>query len=313
MTQPFNDPKHYVLSEPLSQALKLARLLSKPLLVTGAPGTGKTQLATKCAYDLFGEGYKEHFFSFVTKTTSTASDLFYRYDAIGHYQKRGIGSTQTPTANQYIELTGLGLAIMQTHGSSSAMIEPYKTLKGFEKLSEEPKEVVVLVDEIDKAPRDFPNDLLVEIEKLEFSIPEIELNSIKKNPGVPITIILTSNIERNLPEAFLRRCLFYHIPKPTDDELLHIVETRLKPVFEHLKDADLTRRYENLLARFKQLRPIVNSLTTSTLLEWLFVLENEQYFALTEDAKKIEKLRLSLPVLSKTKEEQEELLKRFSQ
>ena len=108
-----------------------------------------------------------------------------------------------------------------------ALSNPEELRKGKFVQENEPKSSVVLIDEIDKAPRDFPNDILNEIENMEFEIKEAGNYKIRKGAGQRIVVIMTSNSEKNLPEPFLRRCVFYHIPFPDKEQLLEIVQSQL--------------------------------------------------------------------------------------
>ena len=254
------DPRHYVLSDSrLKKAIEMAILLGKPLLITGVPGTGKTQLAFKVAYELHKKdadrlnGFAPFVpkpFIFNTKTTSAASDLFYSYDAISHFQKKAVDQVHEDghSPNQvhsFIQLNAFGKAILQTYGKKeiafNERLRELRFLKNFDDLDDGPGSSVVLIDEIDKAPRDFPNDLLNEIENYEFTIKELN-NSLtireaqqKGNSPLPkVVVIMTSNFEKDLPDAFLRRCLFYHIPMPDAETLVDIVCSRMEPYLEEI-------------------------------------------------------------------------------
>jgi len=343
-----NRPQDYVIHNPeLTEAVNMSIWLQKPLLLTGAPGTGKTQLAYKVASDLakltdnktlngFVPFVKEPFV-FNTKTTSAASDLFYYYDAVGHFQKRTIQQNSTNgealSAHPFIKLNALGKAILQSFGKSRILGLPeLKDLSYLDKFGEDisdaPGSSVVLIDEIDKAPRDFPNDLLNEIEHYEFRIQELnkEIRKDKSQKPFPaIVVIMTSNFEKNLPDAFLRRCLFYHIPSPEKDALYRIVASRMTPYLQELyadqmyNDDLLTKKllefnkavdqFLILKEKFKDKKP-----ATSELLEWIKVLELNQFFTgntdftkLTDEQKTI--LRFTLPILAKTKDDLELLRK----
>ena len=337
-----NRPQDYVIHNPeLTEAVNMSIWLQKPLLLTGAPGTGKTQLAYKVASDLsqmtdskmlngFVPFVKEPFV-FNTKTTSSASDLFYYYDAVGHFQKRTIqqngANGESISAHPFIKLNALGKAILQSFGKSRiASLPDLKDLSRLEDFSEDiadgPGSSVVLIDEIDKAPRDFPNDLLNEIEHYEFRIQELN-KEIRKDrsqkPFPAIVVIMTSNFEKNLPDAFLRRCLFYHIPSPEKEALYRIIASRMTPYLQELyadqayNDGLLAKKLTEfnkaidqfliLKEKFKDKKP-----ATSELLEWIKVLELNQFFTgntdftkLTDEQKTI--LRFTLPILAKTKDD----------
>ncbi|MEM0993907.1 MAG: AAA family ATPase [Bacteroidota bacterium] len=151
----------YILHEALESAVEVALALGQPLLLTGEPGTGKTKLAYKVAADLAGDGFAPKPLVFNTKTTSLARDLFYTYDAVAHFQAANIKrseSDEAPETADFIELQALGKAIALSHPKA---VDRDKIR---EQLPTQPQNSVVLIDEIDKAPRDFTNDILNEIE-----------------------------------------------------------------------------------------------------------------------------------------------------
>jgi MoxR-like ATPase len=343
-----HDPKHYLITdEGLKKAVDMAIWLQKPLLLTGAPGTGKTQLASKVAYELSqinGHSLKGFApfhpqpFAFYTKTTSSASDLFYTYDAIGHFQKRHIessGNGSALSAHPYLQLNALGKAVLQTHGKKNLLANPslsdLQHLANFTELSDDPMSSVVLIDEIDKAPRDFPNDLLNEIEHYRFSINELNRDIRRADPKISparIVVIMTSNFEKNLPDAFLRRCLFYHIPSPDANKLFDIVCSRMEPYLQivyskepHGKSLpDIQSMYNEMKPRIRQaifngFEKARNNMTekqpsTSELLEWIKVLEAEGFFTGDIDFNNLSSqqkiiLKYTLPIIAKTKEDLE--------
>ncbi|PVD54029.1 MoxR family ATPase [Terrimonas sp.] len=345
-----NRPDDYVIHDhELTEAVNMSIWLQKPLLLTGAPGTGKTQLAFKVAQELGKAPALNGFapflstpFVFNTKTTSAASDLFYYYDAVGHFQKRNIintaaqenkGTVEEITPHSFIQLNALGEAIIQSFGKDAILgnedLQALSRLNGFNKsIQNKPASSVVLIDEIDKAPRDFPNDLLNEIEHYEFKIQELNKQIAKdksQKPFPAIVVIMTSNFEKNLPDAFLRRCLFYHIPSPGKESLYKIVSSRMAPYLKELyaenalTDEELAKKMKGfdkavdqfyiLKDRFKDKKP-----ATSELLEWIKVLELNNFFTgdvdftnLPEDKKTI--LRYSIPILAKTKDDMEMIRK----
>lgn len=212
-----DDPAGYIVDPELQNAIGVALLLGQPLLLTGEPGTGKTQLAhwLSHAQDL-GEPLV-----FNTKSTSTARDLFYTFDAMTsfrHAHNREAGKT----ALDYITYNAFGLAILQ-----SRRREDVQRFLPRDFAHVGPCRSVVLVDEIDKAPRDFPNDLLNEVVSMSFRLTDLENQEVAADPALRPILVLTSNSEKNLPDAFLRRCVFYNIPFPSRDRLIQIVKTRL--------------------------------------------------------------------------------------
>lgn len=371
------NPQYYVLKdEGLETAIQMAIWLGKPLLLTGAPGTGKTQLAYKVA-DMLSKATSSNGqnipaflpepFVFNTKTTSTATDLFYYYDAVRHFQKRYVderedikqqtvilkktvtaesapsstiaiaSSTETglSTAHPFVKLNALGLAILQAYGGDAIFqnseLNDLQYLANFDKLQKTACSSVVLIDEIDKAPRDFPNDLLYEIENLNFYIGELMNKHIEKpKSGAQIVVIMTSNFEKNLPDAFLRRCLFYHIPSPKTDELIHIVHTRIEPHLTELYKEKNISRYNMLMAHLnKNIEAVVNEFetiktkikdkqpATSELLEWVKGLEKLGFFETEIDFKnpgenRKKTLINSLSILTKSKDDIESLKKHYS-
>ncbi|MCP4658547.1 MAG: AAA domain-containing protein, partial [bacterium] len=159
----FLRPQNYLADRGLAKAVNVALMLGQPLLVTGEPGTGKTQLAYSLAWELgFGEPLR-----FDTKSTSTARDLFYTYDALGRFQAVQSGAAAAePLA--YLSYNALGVAVLRANDEESVAAHlPEDFAHGG------PRRSVVLIDEIDKAPRDFPNDLLSELEEMFFRVPEL--------------------------------------------------------------------------------------------------------------------------------------------
>ena len=226
--QGIDHPSGYLPDPNLVDAVNVALLLNKPLLLTGEPGTGKPQLAGSVAWQLARRKLlninTEQVEKFETKSSSSARDLFYTFDTIRRFHAAQSGGSVENV--DYITFNALGRAILNAL--------PRDTIKAavprdFVHLG--PTRSVVLIDEIDKAPRDFPNDLLNEMEQMYFKIPELNnvvLGGEKQLSDAyrPI-LIITSNSERNLPDPFLRRCIYYDIPLPTEAELSEILLNRL--------------------------------------------------------------------------------------
>jgi len=269
-----DNPEDYYVQDGLLKALEIAIALGKPLLLSGEPGTGKTRLAYWAAQQLAKQtatqpaAFLPAPFTFPVKSTSQAAELFYYYDAVSHFRMQGAGTTA-----QFIELKALGLAIAQAHGSASDAVSALQGIRNFnaEKVAAEPRSSVVLIDEIDKAPREFPNDLLNELEDYAFDIREI--NRTIKRPPVEqcrIVVIITSNSEKNLPNAFLRRCVFYHINFP-EDKLLDIAKLKLR-----INDDQYDAAINAAITEFMKMRVAATNKkpTTSEFLDWLGVLRN---------------------------------------
>ncbi len=303
----------YLPDPGLEAAVEVAIELGMPLLVTGEPGTGKTQLAYWVAKTLFN-GKTEDVLRFNTKTTSVAKDLLYRYDAIRHFR-----DAQRSDVNvlNYITFAALGKAILAAGPR---------------------RRFIVLIDEIDKAPRDFPNDVLFEFEDMAFRVEEAESHDfaavgegfwqnkpeleelgvtvqnvvleqgfirLPKDAPRPL-LILTSNSEKNLPDAFLRRCVFYHIPFPDDAMLKDIVSSNvpLSPEYEQMLGRMIALFSE---ARRKGMR---KPPATAELVRWVEILEKRgidlDKVAAGDEAMKRELLK-TYPVLAKNREDLEKL------
>ena len=275
------NPIDYIADPKLVKAVEAAIALGKPLLVSGEPGTGKSRLAGYVAAQLAMQTQQEAYgflpkpYQFNTKSTSIATDLFYTYDAVGHFRAKN-----EQRAESYIELRALGLAIAQTHGWQALQAHPIGQVKNLNgtTLLPEPKSSVVLIDEIDKAPREFPNDLLYEIEQSRFEIREMNQHLGLADNKSKIIVIMTSNSEKNLPNAFLRRCVFYHIPFPDKEMLKKIALARLKL---DLQNTDAT--LDKLIGIFNRVRNMaVNKKpSTSEFLDWVNLLK---YFGLLKNA-----------------------------
>jgi len=194
----------YIPSNTIKDAVNLMMLLKKrPLLLMGEPGCGKTKLAEAVAYDLYGDKFQEHYFEWNIKSTTKAKDGLYRYDAL-----KRLSDAQVKTKQDNID--NLDLDADKSYITSGELSKAFKA-------SKTGQPAIILIDEIDKADLDFPNDLLNELDKFEFVIEETG-EKIPAPETMPL-IFITSNGEKELPPAFLRRCIFHYIQFP-DEKLL---------------------------------------------------------------------------------------------
>jgi MoxR-like ATPase len=287
-----DDPAGYLADPGLSSAVNVALSLGQPLLLTGEPGTGKTQLAASVAYE-FGLPSP---LVFNVKTTSTARDLFYHYDAMRHFHDSHFGAN-TLHVDDYIIYEAFGLAILLAKDSAEADKFLPATHRG-----RGPTRSVVLIDEIDKAPRDLPNDVLNEIEEMSFTVTETGRTFTADARYRPI-LVLTSNSEKNLPDAFLRRCVFYHVPFPDEHRLREIVERRLPP-----GSAFASQIIENAIKEFVRIRRTLDLRklpATAELLGWVRILCNLEIDLGNLKPGQVESVIMSYSVLAKTKEDLE--------
>ncbi len=237
-----DDARLFVAGRELDNAINTAIAVNEPLLITGEPGTGKTQAAYYAAYKLGIEPVVH----FQVKSDSTAGDLLYHFDTVRYFHDAHLSEGQHQTLNKadYIEERAL-----------------WKVL-----IAEEPR--VLLIDEIDKAPRDFPNDLLHELDKLEFTVLETGQVVSGSDESRPI-VFITSNSERRLPEPFLRRCAYYHIP--FERALVERAVERRAAEFPQLSENFLKMALDRFL-RLRESTPLRKRPATGELLVWLRVL-----------------------------------------
>lgn len=276
----------------LVNAVNVALLLGQPLLLTGEPGTGKTRLVDSVAWEL---GWDEPLV-FETKSTSSARDLFYTYDTLARFHDAQLKSNgapgapalpsptpphlpaappagSRPEALRYISYNALGAAILRAKNRD----EVKQWLPANFTHPGEARRSVVLIDEIDKAPRDFPNDLLNEIDTMFFRVPELGMGNekIEADRDMFPVLIITSNSERHLPDAFLRRCVYYYIPFPGKERLQEIVESRVMEFYRANQQEKISSLLDDALNLFYKLRDVPGlrkKPATAELLGWLLYL-----------------------------------------
>ncbi|TGL57476.1 MoxR family ATPase [Leptospira ognonensis] len=229
----------YILSDELREAVHVAEITMRPLLLKGEPGTGKTLLANYVA-----EARKLPLFRWHVKSTSLAKEGLYFYDAVARLNDSRFPEEEAMLrvrdVKNYIRLGALGEAFA------------------------DPKKSVVLIDEIDKADIEFPNDLLLELDKMEFFIPETkEMITAKERP----LIIITSNNEKELPDAFLRRCIFHYIEFPKREAMKEIILAHYPRINTELMEKALAMFYT-----IRKIESLRKKPSTSELLDWIQVL-----------------------------------------
>ncbi|MBU2099117.1 MAG: MoxR family ATPase, partial [Gammaproteobacteria bacterium] len=235
----FTGTRDYVATDELQMAVNAAISLQKPLLIKGEPGTGKTMLAEQIAEALGLELIQWHI-----KSTTRAQQGLYEYDAVSRLRDSQLGDPKVHDIANYI-LKG-------------------KLWQAFE--SE--KQVVLLIDEIDKADIEFPNDLLLELDKMEFYV--YETNETIKADKRPI-IIITSNNEKELPDAFLRRCFFHYIAFPDRNTMQRIVDVH----FPEIKK-ELVSEAMDIFFDVRKVPGLKKKPSTSELVDWLKLLMADQ-------------------------------------
>lgn len=231
----FTGSDNYLATKDLQMAVNAAITLQKPLLIKGEPGTGKTVLAQELADSLNVPLLQWHI-----KSTTRAQQGLYEYDAVSRLRDSQLGDDKVHDVANYIVKGKLWQAF------------------------ESDQRPVLLIDEIDKADIEFPNDLLLELDKMEFHVYETQQTV--KAVQRPI-VIITSNNEKELPDAFLRRCFFHYISFPSEDEMRQIVDLH----YPDLKKSLLNRALESFFS-LRDIPGLKKKPSTSELLDWLKLL-----------------------------------------
>ena len=238
MNARFEGTDRYVATDDLRIAVNAAVTLERPLLIKGEPGTGKTQLAYEVA-----EAFGAPLITWHVKSTTKAQQGLYEYDAVTRLRDSQLGDARVKDVKNYIKRGKLWEAF------------------------ESPQRPVLLIDEIDKADIEFPNDLLLELDRMEFFV--YETGETIKAAVRPI-VMITSNNEKELPDAFLRRCFFHYIKFPERETMGKIVDVHYPAIKQNLVAEAL-----NVFYRLREVPGLKKKPSTSELLDWLKLLLNE--------------------------------------
>jgi MoxR-like ATPase len=262
----------YIPSRDIKEIVRLAQILKRPVLIKGEPGSGKTQLSRAVAYEWYGDDYPQHYFEWIVKSTTSAADGLYSFDHVARLRDAQLAQIEPELRKKeitkYRQFGPMAMAFLTS-------------------TPEQPS--ILLIDEIDKADIDFPNDLLLELDERRFKIPDTETGEVIEAIHPPI-IFITSNDERELPEAFLRRCIFLYMKFPDDDQMREIIKAHLPGLVkgqeeftqsilaginkeEPMKPKDFidlaNRQFRNL--KIKREKDLVDNkrVSTSELIDWL--------------------------------------------
>ncbi|MDO5491662.1 MAG: MoxR family ATPase [Bacillota bacterium] len=228
----FTGSSGYVVTPELMDAVNVSIALKKPLLIKGEPGTGKTMLAQAIADSL-----DKPLIVWSIKSTTKAQDGLYLYDTVQRLYDSQFGEGDVSNIGQYIRLGRLGEAVTSEN------------------------QAVLLIDEIDKADLEFPNDLLWELDRMEFYINETKETVTTKHRPI---VIITSNAEKELPDAFLRRCIFHYIEFPDEEKMREIIRVHYGDIDGKLVDNALEAFYE-----IRRMSDLQKKPSTSELLDWI--------------------------------------------
>ncbi|MAW29918.1 MAG: ATP-binding protein [Gammaproteobacteria bacterium] len=231
----FSSTDTYIVTEELEMAVNAAASLERPLLIKGEPGTGKTMLAEEIASSLNMPLIQWHI-----KSTTKAQQGLYEYDAVSRLRDSQLGDERVNDIANYIERGKLWDAFAAE------------------------ERVVLLIDEIDKADIEFPNDLLLELDKMQFHVYETGETIVAKNRPI---VVITSNNEKELPDAFLRRCFFHYIQFPDRETMLQIIDVHFPKVKE-----ELVKEALEIFFDVRKVPGLKKKPSTSELIDWLKLL-----------------------------------------
>ncbi|HEX6429631.1 MAG TPA: MoxR family ATPase [Niastella sp.] len=318
ITRPGRTIPPYIPSRDVKEIVRLAQILKRPVLIKGEPGSGKTQLSRAVAYEWYGDNYQQHYFEWIVKSTTSAADGLYSFDHVARLRDAQLAQIDAGLRNKkntdYRQFGPMAMAFLTS-------------------TPEQPS--ILLIDEIDKADIDFPNDLLLELDERRFKIPDTETGEIIE-AGYPPLIFITSNDERELPEAFLRRCIFLYMKFPNDDQMREIIKAHLPALVKDQEEFTKTilaginnghamqpkdfidlanRQFRNL--KIKREKDLVDNkrVSTSELIDWLTAFhydwknKTENFYQQTSDY--ISAYIKEQAIDGKTEAEVNEALKKF--
>ncbi len=234
-TQKFQGTERYIATKDLQVAVNAAITLQKPLLLKGEPGTGKTMLAHEIA-----DALKLNIITWHIKSTTTAQQGLYEYDAVSRLRDSQLGDSRVKQIENYIV--------------------PGKLWEAFTA----EQSTVLLIDEVDKADIEFPNDLLLELDKMEFYVYETRATIKAKQRPI---VVITSNNEKELPDAFLRRCFFHYIRFPEVETMRQIVRVHYPDLHESMMKEAL-----EVFFQFREVQGLKKKPSTSELIDWIKLL-----------------------------------------
>ncbi|MDX1477935.1 MAG: MoxR family ATPase [Saprospiraceae bacterium] len=260
----------YIISKPLVRAVNAAIVADRPLLLKGEPGCGKTKLARAVAAKYHGPELYQYYFEWHVKSRSRAQEGGYTFDHLQRLRDTTVAQVdpeareRAADPKQYLTLGPMGFAFRAEHKNG--------------------KKPILLIDEIDKGDIDFPNDLLLELDEMRFRIHELPGEHFVAAPrGKRPLVFITSNDERELPPAFLRRCLYYKIPPFGPDMLFKIASTKIREYYEEVEMKDKPEITDDTLKKFVKAfddakkGAIAKAPSTSELLDWLKLLTYRHY------------------------------------